>query len=347
MGKSIDISGKRYGRWTVIKKTDTKTSSGAFMYECQCDCGTLKEVSGTLLRQGKTNSCGCLRNEILAERSKGKHPPTFKDLSGKRFGRLTVLRETGQIKSSYVVWECRCDCGNIKFVPSCNLISGNTKSCGCLAENDLSGKRFGMLVAIEPTRERKYNSVVWRCKCDCGNEAFVRADYLREWRFSSCGCNKVKDISGKRYGRLVAIKPTEKRSKSGGVIWECLCDCGEKSFASENSLENGSTQSCGCRSKEAWGRAKKAFDENELVEGTALCNLNNKIRVDNTSGCKGVYWVERVHMWRVVITFQKKTYNIGYFKDYEKAVAARKEAEEKYFSPILEKYGRSLDTADA
>lgn len=53
------------------------------------------------------------------------------DLTGERFGRLTVIERVGT-KNRKSVWECKCECGNIKEVVSNNLISGNTKSCGCL-----------------------------------------------------------------------------------------------------------------------------------------------------------------------------------------------------------------------
>ena len=53
------------------------------------------------------------------------------DLRGRKFGRLTVIERIGT-KNRKSVWECKCECGNTKEVVSNNLISGNTKSCGCL-----------------------------------------------------------------------------------------------------------------------------------------------------------------------------------------------------------------------
>lgn len=55
-----------------------------------------------------------------------------KDLTGQRFGRLTVICDSGKRKRSFVVWRCVCDCGNIAEVKTDSLKSGNTKSCGCL-----------------------------------------------------------------------------------------------------------------------------------------------------------------------------------------------------------------------
>ncbi len=48
------------------------------------------------------------------------------DLTGKTFGKLTVIEKAG------TKWKCRCECGNIKDVTGGNLTSKNTKSCGCL-----------------------------------------------------------------------------------------------------------------------------------------------------------------------------------------------------------------------
>lgn len=53
------------------------------------------------------------------------------DLTGKRFGRLLVLKDTGEKKKRQKVWLCQCDCGNTKKVITSYLTSGDIKSCGC------------------------------------------------------------------------------------------------------------------------------------------------------------------------------------------------------------------------
>ena len=83
---------------------------------------------------------------------------------------------------------------------------------------DIAGKRFGMLVAIEPTGERKNKSVMWKCRCDCGKYTNVIASNLKRGNTNSCGCLSIKDIAGKRFGRLVAVEPTGKRKRSS-VVW--------------------------------------------------------------------------------------------------------------------------------
>ena len=54
------------------------------------------------------------------------------DIAGKRFGRLVAIEPTRERQCGRVVWKCKCDCGNTSYVTSLNLLSGNTKSCGCL-----------------------------------------------------------------------------------------------------------------------------------------------------------------------------------------------------------------------
>lgn len=53
---------------------------------------------------------------------------------------------------------------------------------------DLTGRRFGRLVVLEKTDERKHRHVVWKCVCDCGNECFVPSNALSAGRTQSCGC---------------------------------------------------------------------------------------------------------------------------------------------------------------
>ncbi len=121
---------------------------------------------------------------------------------------------------------------------------------------DLIGQRFGRLVALEPISKRDFRCIVWKCKCDCGNLTFVRSSYLLKKSTKSCGCLrreilsnsgrlKRKDITMKRFGRLVALKPTRKRLGSS-VIWLCKCDCGNIIFAAERNMQQNSLKSCGC-----------------------------------------------------------------------------------------------------
>lgn len=66
--------------------------------------------------------------------------------------------------------------------------------------------------------------------------------------------------------------------------------------------------------------------------------LNSKKSKNNTSGVKGVGWDSSRGKWRAQITFKGKNYGLGSYSTKEEAIRARKEAEEKLFKPILEKY---------
>lgn len=66
MGKFIDLTGQRFGRWTVLCLAEpNKWRTTRWL--CQCDCGKLKVVVGTSLRRGKSQSCGCLHNEFVKQ----------------------------------------------------------------------------------------------------------------------------------------------------------------------------------------------------------------------------------------------------------------------------------------
>lgn len=172
----------------------------------------------------------------------------FKDIAGQRFGQLVAAQPTERRIGASVVWECRCDCGDITYVRSSDLINGHTKSCGCFKSKDISGKRFGQLTAIRPTAERRKRSVVWECICDCGKTTFVPENSLTIGNTNSCGClsrRAGKDLTGQKFGKLSAIRPTDKRS-GGGIVWECQCDCGNITFVTVNRLSNNRTKSCGC-----------------------------------------------------------------------------------------------------
>lgn len=65
-----DLTGKRFGRWTVLRVGDFNYSLHKRMWLCKCECGTVKEVAGALLVRGESKSCGCLRRERFSEWSK-------------------------------------------------------------------------------------------------------------------------------------------------------------------------------------------------------------------------------------------------------------------------------------
>ena len=114
----MDLTGQKFNHLSVIEVAE-KTPR-AIIWRCICDCGNETKVSTNDLTSGHTKSCGCLKRKSHA-----------KDLKGQRFGRLTVWKRIGTV-GSRALWRCKCDCGNLTSVRSIDLLSGNTKSCGCL-----------------------------------------------------------------------------------------------------------------------------------------------------------------------------------------------------------------------
>ena len=128
---------------------------------------------------------------------------------------------------------------------------------------DITGERFGKLVAVKNVGVNKHKRALWLCKCDCGNECVVTSQELNKGDTQSCGClhkeaitkaNK-KDMLNKRFGRLVVIEENGK-DKNGSIKWRCKCDCGNEITVIGNSLRNGHTKSCDCLKndsiKELW-----------------------------------------------------------------------------------------------
>lgn len=119
----IDLTGQIFGRLTVLEPTNKRRGS-SIIWKCQCECGNICYKCSQDLRQGKTKSCGCLQKEA-------RYIPN-QNLTGQKFGRLTVLKQTNQSNYEGTLWLCQCECGNTKLVSSYALTHGRVQSCGCL-----------------------------------------------------------------------------------------------------------------------------------------------------------------------------------------------------------------------
>jgi len=111
------------------------------------------------------------------------------DLTGNRFGRLTVVADSGERPGRRVLWDCVCDCGKSTRVTTDSLRSGHTRSCGCLSRREIEvGQRFGQLTVVARSPRREGTKSVWVCRCDCGADTEVRAGSLTSGNTRSCGC---------------------------------------------------------------------------------------------------------------------------------------------------------------
>lgn len=195
----------------------------------------------------------------------------LKDLTGQKFGRLTVLEFSHKDKAQYL-WSCKCECGSIITAKSGNLKNGTTKSCGCLSKpKDLTGLTFGKLTVIDYSHKNKDGRHFWNCVCDCGAKKKISGGYLNNKRGfnKSCGCSKkeynesrsetFEDLTGQKFGRLTVLGFYRKEEHQGKdkcrgaglhlqyrYYWDCICECGNKIITTGNSLKSGHTKSCGC-----------------------------------------------------------------------------------------------------
>lgn len=225
-------------------------------------------------------------------------------------------------------------------------------------KKDLTGQRFGRLVVVapappisDPKTGRKLTC--WHCKCDCGNELDVRLNCLGRSTFS-CGCLQrekaaatAQNLIGKRYGRLTVIardklpKPEANGSVNG---WRCRCDCGNEIVVPARFLTAIGKKSCGCLIAEKAAERISEDGENvfERYDSTMVSALkSNKPRDSNQTGVRGVSWNEKEQRYRVRLMLRGKEIYLGRYKTLEAAIDARREGEEKYYSPVIKEYEES------
>ncbi|MBQ7797065.1 MAG: hypothetical protein IJ374_10965 [Lachnospiraceae bacterium] len=187
----MELKGRVFGRWTVVGDF-VVNAKGERKWLCRCTCGTERYVVERSLKHGGSLSCGCIRKENAVK-------SLAHDLTGQVFGELTVLRVAEhQRKNGGVWWTCQCACGREYDVPGTLLVTGRRTHCGSQVHKnyyskDISGQKFNMLTAMYPLAKRKDRAgVMWRCRCDCGNEVDVLYNHLVYCNLVSCGCKKTE-----------------------------------------------------------------------------------------------------------------------------------------------------------
>lgn len=198
---SIDLTGRVFTYLTVIEKW--YNGKQKYLWHCKCKCGNDVYASAYDLLSGKTKSCGCYKIELTHNRTV-VHP-------GDVYGKLTVLERVENLVDDHSKWDCICECGNHVVVLGKDLTSGKRSMCTeCALKRqhdmravDITGQRFGKLVAIECVGSKK-NARLWRCKCDCGQETYVPASMLKSGNTRSCGCMRAHSYNENLLSDMIA-----------------------------------------------------------------------------------------------------------------------------------------------
>ena len=160
MGIARDLTNQKFGKLTAlhIDKAFKPKSGDHFKWECLCDCGEKVSVRSNALISG-----GCTRCKKCKKTTRHE---SFVNLTGRKFGFLTVVKLSEKKKRGNWCWDCKCVCGNMVLAITNILQNGHKKSCGCWRD---AHKKSSEVVAanriicsyISSARSRK---LVWAIK---------------------------------------------------------------------------------------------------------------------------------------------------------------------------------------
>lgn len=271
-----DLTGNKYGMLEVIEQSKSKNEKTAWL--CRCDCGNERVVKTSNLKNNTNLSCGC------------QNKYKFKDLTNQKFGRYLAINKVEDDKNNNTRWLCKCECGNERVVYTRSLITGESKSCGCLRK-EMSSNRG---------KYKKPNTYIFFDDyievCTRSNEKFLidKEDfYIIENRSCYIDKNYVR-FNRKTLSRIIMDCPDDK------VV----------DHINHDTLDNRKS--------------------NLRIVTHQQNMLNSSVNKNNTSGVKGVSWNKKYKKWNANIGFNGKNIYLGCYNDFEDAVKVREEAEIKY-----------------
>lgn len=235
------------------------------------------------------------------------------DLSGKRYGKLTVIKqaEDGVIAGKNVPkWLCKCDCGNYKNILGHSLKSGKTTSCGCnRKERDYKQKTQNNIYDIS---NLEYGILYIKNKI----VKFDIEDYelIKDYSWLICKSQKgYYFVRGSNHGRVVMLSR---------LIMNCYDERLQVDHINHDSLDNRKS--------------------NLRIVTVSQNNMNKDVRTDNTSGYTGVVLLRTTGKYVANIKVNQKRIHLGTFSCIEDAIAARLNAEKKYFKEYSFKNSKNL-----
>ena len=241
------------------------------------------------------------------------------DLTGRKFNHWSVLGRADDYVNpntgkQYARWLCECDCCDKtrKIIVGTSLKNNSSKSCGC-HRKEMSSKRT-----------KKYNTY------DLTGEYGIGYTYKNdEFWFDLEDYDLIKDYCWyKDKDGYFATNYYDNAKKKKRLSLHRLI----MNFVNSTDIDH-------IRGKETRHDNRKL---NLRAATRSQNNMNKGLQSNNTSGITGISWFSKTNQWRVYITVNKKFIHIGLFDNFDDAVKARKEAEEKYFGEYS--YDNSINT---
>lgn len=295
-------------RLTVIDRSEDHIQPNGrhdIMWNCKCQCGKDYVGRGTDIRNGKVLSCGCLQKEatfnVLTIDMTGW---IMKD-HGVPESKLTVIDKVKDDKRefNYVMWNCKCECGNNHIAPGISIRSGHVLSCGCLA--DETRRNNGL-------KQKEYNEYIVS-----GDIIIGFTNKGEQFQFSLCDYNILKNycwyIDANGYVVAKDVN-TGKHVKMHKILLEVFDD---------NVIDHKN-------------RDKTDNTRNNLRIVTQKENTyNHSLAKNNKSGVIGVIWHKRDNVWEAYIGIEHTSIYLGRFINKQDAIRNRLQAELKYFGSEL------------
>lgn len=112
----LNLTNQKFGKLTVIKKSEQKGNNGKAKWDCVCDCGNLYTTLGDLLRSGKTKSCGCLKFNFQPPNKKTDRDEHLKE----RLYKNLIIKRSRHMQKEY----------DVSYIDFCNIIEQPCFYCG-------------------------------------------------------------------------------------------------------------------------------------------------------------------------------------------------------------------------
>lgn len=188
----IDLTGKKFENLTVLCRGKDIIQDGKrrrVRWHCLCNCGIEFDVISDNLKRRPNMTCNECAKKIRGENQR-------KNAVGNKYGRLTILEILPSSGATKV--RCICDCGNEYIGCQTDIVSGHTKSCGCLHKEvtsqantkDWTGciSKYGIEFLYQDCMNEK-GQWLWKCRCGiCKNEFTALPAKVNNGHITSCGC---------------------------------------------------------------------------------------------------------------------------------------------------------------